>query len=93
MKTYSTLPPITAPSAPAPPRLQRLYNLSEVGEYLRLGPRTLMKAIASGKLVSSFCGRQHLVSESSIEAYLENQQGTSPYGKQPKAQDASTEAK
>ncbi len=81
MKTYQTLPPIPASIAPAQPRLQRLYNLAEVGEYLRLGPRPLMKAIASGKLVSSFCGRQHLVSESAIADYLKNQQGTSPYSK------------
>ena len=93
MKSYATLPPITAPTAPAPSRLQRLYNLTEVGEYLRLGPRPLMKAIAEGRLTSSFCGRQHLVSESAIADYLENRQGTSPYGKKPQAQDAATHAK
>lgn len=82
-KTYSTLPPITAPPVPAPPRLQRLYNLAEVGAYLRLGTRPLMKAIAEGRLVSSFVGRSHLVSESAIADYLSSRQGKSPYGKKP----------
>ena len=76
--------------APASPVLEKLYNLVQVGEYLRLGVRPLIKAISEGRLTSSFVGKQHLVSESAIAAYLRNQQGTSPYGKKlpPEGQDA-----
>jgi hypothetical protein len=77
------------PFSPTPqnPVIERLFTVAECEPYLHMGARPILKAIASGKLVSSFCGRQHLISESSIAAYLEGQKGKSPYGKLPK-QDA-----
>jgi excisionase family DNA binding protein len=77
------------PFAPAAPVLDKLYTLPQISEYLHIGTRSLQTAISEGRLTSSFVGRQHLVSESSIATYLERQQGTSPYGKKhtPEAQE------
>jgi hypothetical protein len=92
---HTTLPgqgPIVPYPIPPTPVLEKMYDLVELGRYLRLGPRPLMRAISEGRLTSSFVGRQHLVSESSIASYLEGQKGTSPYGKKPhpETQDAET---
>jgi excisionase family DNA binding protein len=77
--TYSTLPPLPTlrgqaadgfpPFTPAPV-IEKLYTVSELGDYLRMGPRPLYAAIQEGKLKSAFVGRQHLVSESNLAAYV-----------------------
>ncbi len=90
--TYSTLPPLPTlpgqaadsfpPFTPAPV-LERMYTVHELTTYLRLGQRPILTAISEGRLTSSFVGRQHLVSESSLAAFLKHQEGASPYSKKP----------
>lgn len=67
--------------APEQPKLERVFTVAQLGPYLHLGQRPILKAIAEGRLTASFCGRQWLVPESAIADYLERQRGTSPYGK------------
>jgi excisionase family DNA binding protein len=77
--TYSTLPPLpTLPGQAADsfppftpvPVIQKLYTVPEVGQYLRMGECPIYKAIAEGRLIASWVGRQHLVSESNLAAYV-----------------------
>jgi hypothetical protein len=82
------LPPITTP--PAPPQIRRMFTVTELEPYLRMGQRGVLKEIARGRLISSFCGRKHLVSEASLAAYLKQREGTSPYGKKPATESKET---
>lgn len=77
-------PDVPFAPTPTPPVIEKLYSVSEVGRYLRIGVRPIYAAIKSGKLVASWIGRAHLVSESSIIAYVKLQQGVSSWhGKKP----------
>lgn len=61
------------------PKLERMYTVPEVGEYLRIGPRPVYRAIAEGKLTASWVGRSHLVSESNLAAYVKSQEQASSW--------------
>jgi len=94
IRSYAKLPPLPLlpgqgkdafPAfnpTPVKPTVERLYTVPEVGEYLRIGPRPIYKAIAEGHLVSSFIGRSHMVTESNLAAFIKNQEkATSWHGR------------
>jgi excisionase family DNA binding protein len=60
--------------APFSPERERLFNSMEAAEYLRCTPRTLCSFITAGKLKASWVGRQYLVSESRLKAFLNSQE-------------------
>jgi excisionase family DNA binding protein len=68
--------------SPEKPVIEKLYTVPEVAQYLRIGPRPVYAAIQEGRLVSSWVGRSHLVSESNLAAYVKVQErATSWHGK------------
>ena len=76
--------------APAQPQLSRMFTVSEVAQYLRLGERPIYKWIAEGRLVASWVGRMHLVSEPNLAAFVKSQESDSSWHQ--KARDTEKEA-
>lgn len=89
-QTYSVLPPITLPSEPAQPKLERLYTTPQLCEFFHVGERAIYRWIASGKLVTSKIGRNHMVTESNLAAFIQGAEGESFRHQKAKA---TTEAK
>ena len=94
--TYTTLPPLPTlpmgqgqPFNPTP-KLQRLWTVPELGEYLHIGERSIYKAISEGRLIASWVGRQHLVSESNLAAFVKLQESDSSWHQ--KARETAKEA-
>jgi excisionase family DNA binding protein len=76
---------------PAPaPKLERLWTVPEVCEYLRIGERGVYRAISESRLLASWVGRQHLVSESDLARFVENQKAETSWHQ--KARETAKEA-
>lgn len=76
--TYTTLPSLPTIAGQGRDNFQpfareRLLTVPEVGEYLHVGERPIYKWIAEGRLVASWIGRSHLISESDLARFVENQ--------------------
>lgn len=69
--THSVLPPIPAQLTTTS---DRLFNLAEVAEYLRVSPRTVASFIRDpdrpNKLVASWVGRAWVVTQKSLNDFL-----------------------
>ncbi len=86
MRSYTTLPPLPVlpgqgrdafpafSPIPEKPTIEKLYRVSEVGQYLRTGERPIYKAIAEGRLKSAFIGRSHMISESNLASFVKAQE-------------------
>lgn len=49
---------------------QKYYTVKEVADMLRVDPRTIRKAIDTGKLKASMVGREYRIAEKDLEKYL-----------------------
>ncbi len=54
--------------------MERLYKVEEVAEYLHVTLRTLRAWLKTGKLKGRKVGKQWLVKESNVEAFLDEQE-------------------
>ncbi len=54
--------------------MERLYKVEEVAEYLHVTLRTLRAWLNKGKLKGRKVGKQWLVKESNVEAFLDEQE-------------------
>jgi excisionase family DNA binding protein len=49
---------------------ERLYKVEEAAEYLRVGDRTVYKFIAEGRLIASWIGRSHMITQTNLVAFV-----------------------
>jgi len=65
------LPTLTQGAGQSPPFApERLYTVEEAAEYLHIGDRTVYKFIAEGRLIASWVGRSHLITQSNLVAFV-----------------------
>jgi excisionase family DNA binding protein len=50
--------------------MEKLYKAKEVSEILKLNEQTILRFIREGKLKAAKAGRQYLIKEQDIQAYL-----------------------
>jgi len=56
--------------------MEKFYTIGELEEILKLSDTTIRRYIRAGKLESTKIGRYHRISESSIKAFLDEQNNT-----------------
>jgi excisionase family DNA binding protein len=78
--TYSVLPPLPTitqeikPITPANTGIDKLLTVSETAKYLRVGTRTIYRAIGEGRLAAAWCGKSWLIREGNLTAFITRQE-------------------